>query len=167
MIIQTNIFKITTILLILSGCFSSCTKKGENAENANEDCLSIIRFINEVIHDESSSILGKWKLEKSAGIRFAWQYGDPGTPYQCDDYSQSNIVFEFKTDNVLTISAEIDFYLKGEHTYSFVEYNEWYGREIGLKIGEYTDFGYQNSSKELVLNLMPVDGPAYYLVKID
>jgi len=160
---QKNILKITTILLILSGCFLSCTKK---VENFNEDCSLLIKYINEIVHDESSSILGKWKLENSVGILMGWHYGDSGTPYLCSDYSQSNIVYEFKTDNVLTISEDTDLFLKGEHFYSIVEFNEWYGSEFRLKIGEYTYFWYRNSSKELVLDLMPVDGPAYYLVKM-
>jgi predicted nucleotide-binding protein (sugar kinase/HSP70/actin superfamily) len=156
---NTNIFKITAVLLILSGCLSSCRKKGENV---NEDCLSFIKYINSIVHDESSSILGKWKLEKEIGIRM----GNSDTPYLCDDYTQSNIIFEFKANNVLTITADTDFYLKGEHSHSIIENDEWWGKQLYLKIG-HTNWFFGKSSNELVLNLMPLDGPAYYLVKIN
>jgi len=42
------------ILLMLAGSFFSCEKKDEN-------CFSIPN----VIHDESASILGRWKLIKT------------------------------------------------------------------------------------------------------
>ena len=95
-----------------------------------------------------------------------WHYWDPGTPYQCDDYSQSDVVFKFETNNVLTVTTKTDFYLKDEHAYSIVERDEWWGKQFYLEI-EYTNWFYQKSSKELALNLMSLDGPAYYLVKID
>ena len=56
-----------------------------------------------------------------------------------------------------------------EHYYSFVEFNEWEeGKELRLQIDESsTPFWFRHTSKELVLDLNPLDGGAYLFVRIN
>jgi len=136
----------------LTGYFSSCEKK----EN-NEDCLSIF----DIVHDESASILGKWKLVKTM---HPMSKG-------CLDYSKCNVVFEFRSDSVLTISGETihirpyfgfdtDEY---EFFYSFVEPNQQNSFRT-LKINT-SYFWHRISVNELIIDDSPLDGGIYYLVK--
>ena len=150
------ILKITAVLLMLTGGFSSCTMK-EQEQEQNDDCISIFN----IVHKESSSILGRWKLVK---IR------DNFLAPKCYDYSHANIVYEFKTNNVLTGSAEIEpselWPRIGTHFYSINE-KELFGTSVRmLQIGTVIIW-YQINSKELVINGSPLDGPTYYFIKIE
>lgn len=153
------IFKSTAIALLLAGCLSSCTEKKNDVDN---DCLSIFN----IIHDKSASILGKWKLIKTRGIVLSSE----GYDLKCYDYSRYDIVYEFKTNNVLTISGDLDIWPKiGEHFYSIVDDEKGLGMvglPYGLKIGDNLTYWYQVTSKELIIDMRPLDGTTYYLVKI-
>lgn len=118
----------------------------------------------------AGAIIGTWKLEKieSSGM-------NPSGP-QTWDYSGYNIVYQFKTGGILTVSVDSNSipdyygsYTVGNHTYAIVDDKEGYGTAglpYGLKIGNST-FWYKLSSKELVIDSRPLDGGAYYLTKLD
>ena len=153
-----KVLKIIAVVLMLAGSFCSCAKKGNNTDDVCEDCLCIFN----VVGDKSSSILGKWKLIKG------WQ------PFvslsDCYDYSQYNIVFEFKIDNVLMVSAETEnprvYPSTGEHFYSIDEYV--YDGTSGFRMKINTLYwAYGNNHKELIISDLPLDGPIYYFVKIE
>ena len=149
---------VVALCFVLVGFFSSCAEKKEN--NVNEDCLSVLN----IVHDKSSSILGKWKL-----IKVRVNFASSAQEIKCTDYSQYNIVFEFKSNNVLTISAETEhpeIWTTGEHFYSIVD-EEMFGNSTSmLQINTLYEC-YQINSKELIITGAPVDGPSYYLVKIN
>ena len=79
-----NIFKITAVLLFLVGTFS-CSEKSEPDPNVGL----------------KKSFIGKWKLEK---VFFASGGDEPAT----FDYSQNNIIYEFKANNTLIVSGSTD-----------------------------------------------------------
>jgi hypothetical protein len=101
---ETKIFKIAVILLILTGIFSSCDNKIDD---------------DEIVDNPETAILGKWKLVKTS-----WPMGGTST-----DYTKCSVVFEFRPDSILKISGEtvhsIPRFGSGtevnEHFYSFVD----------------------------------------------
>ena len=135
---------------ILSFCFASMFVFSCQNKKESNDCL----YMYHIVHDKSASILGKWKLIKS--------YYPHGR--QCNDYSQYDIIYEFKEDNVLTVSGEMYHILKtGEHFYLFDESEEWWGIQPILHIDGRT-FYYRYNSKNLVLDLSPLDlGPKHFV----
>jgi len=106
--------------------------------------------VNEV-SATTTSFICKWKLIKSSGFMV------PGLEY---DYSQNNIVYEFKSNGVLAISGDAKpiWPELGEHSYTICNYGE-------MLIGSIR-FWYQVSSSELVLDGRPLDGFVSYLSKI-
>ena len=152
--------------LILCLCIlnSTCKKNNNNIIcpliSENEDCS----WIYKTVHDESSTILGKWKLMI---IR-----DNPFNP-KCLDYCQYNIVFEFKTNNVVTISGNTElpnlFFIEdGDNLYSFVEF-DWFDNASDkrrLSIGKASYYWYKINSEELVFDSSPVDGSMLYFIKI-
>jgi len=109
-------------------------------------------------------IIGEWKLKKVTIPFIDKSY----------DYSQYSIVYEFKRNGVLTVSGEtdvIDTYIGhtiGKYSYTFIEDKEGYGMvglPYGLKIDDDT-YWYKISSEELTITRTPLDGYAYYLVKL-
>jgi hypothetical protein len=114
-------------------------------------------------HDEFASIIGKWRLTigRSSGFMFS--------PVIVD-YSQYNIVYEFKEEGILIISAKTGaptFPDVGEHLYSIVD-NEYGfpGLPYGLKIGNWESW-YQISSERMIIDDSPVDGGVMYFVRIN
>jgi hypothetical protein len=114
-------------------------------------------------HDESASIIGKWKLmiTRSAGFM---------VPSSIFDYSQHNVVYEFKENGILVISAETDAHLFpgiGEHSYLFVD-NEHGMPDLpyGLKIKEMASW-YRVSSERLIIDDSPIDGNTYFFFRIN
>jgi len=103
-------------------------------------------------------LTGKWKLVKVEEV-----FNNP-TSY---DYSPYNIVYEFQTKGVLTVSGEtnnISMYRGhdiGEYSYSIVDEDQSYL----LKIGN-TTYWCQVTSEKLVIDSSPLDGPIYYFIKI-
>ena len=75
---SNNIAFLMALLLIFSGIFSSCTKE------ENED---------------TSSISGQWKLLEV----YYWDW----EPISID-YSQNDIIYDFKENNVLAVSGKMD-----------------------------------------------------------
>jgi hypothetical protein len=126
-----------------------------------EDCSS---FLENLIHDESASIIGKWKLERRL----------PGRGGVCKDYSQCNVVYEFKSNGVLTISGQSAELVSpgriGNHCYSIIDIiwpsglpDVWITYP-GIKMG---DQRYQLilCSNKLVMSQAPHDGPTYYFIR--
>jgi len=125
---------VLTILMMTTGNFSSCKQKEINVQEELKAILS-------VVHDESASIFGKWKLVKEILV-----FTSNGP--KLFDYSKKNIVYEFKENGVLTISGvSHDTGLDGEHFYS-IEDDESGGTKLTIGL---TWWPYSVNSKELVL----------------
>jgi len=80
------------------------------------------------------------------------------------DDSQYNIVYEFKADNILTISGEIESPFQnriGEHSYSITDSKD--GRMLTI---DYTTWWFSVSSQEFEISLAPLDGGIYRFVKL-
>ena len=133
---------VMALLLILTGVFSSCTSSenenilseneitsSENEDttsNENEDVLNENEDIsneNEDVSNENedtSSIVGKWKLE----VVYFLDLTDISPKHL--DYSQNDIIYDFKENNVLIVSGKMDNigdyrgYTKGEHSYEML-----------------------------------------------
>jgi len=150
---KRTILKIQVILIVLTACVVGCNNINTEEEiNTNTE--------KEIIVPANS--LGKWKL---VNVTFA-MVGES------NDYSEYNIVYEFKTNNVLTISGKIEGielyrgHCIGEHTYAImcIDYEDGY--EYRLTI-DTTTYGYQISSEGLKFDNLPLDGPVYTFVKFD
>jgi len=143
--------------LICGVMFLSCgSDKIEEGINC-EDCLCIYDFA----HEKNASIIGEWKLEKISTISRLGAF--------CTDCSSYNIVYEFKQNGALTVSANSENY--GPHEsgeYSFIK-DEWgAGRDnfpLGLSLNGNTGW-YMLSSKKLIIDYSPVDGSTFYFVKL-
>jgi hypothetical protein len=148
-----NILKLTAFMLILAGSFYSCDKK-----NNPDDTSWIIDGKTKNSLADTANIIGKWKLVKVT------------TPFvgSVSNYSNNNIVYEFKTNNVLTISGKtsgIDLYRGhdvGEYFYSIIKNDNDYSLQIAT-----LTYGYSISSKELKISLAHLDGSIYNLTKIN
>jgi len=113
-------------------------------------------------------IIGKWKLVEARG---SWGEEDR-------DYSQYNIVFEFKLNGVLSVTGLPDNYWaivdkNGKHSYSLYEEDAGYGLEKKIQIGNsYWWYGLGswnhsiNTSIGLHITLAPIDGGHYEFVKL-
>ena len=135
-----TLFIFPVIMLLMAGSFSSCKKKEENKEPA--------------------SLFGKWKLEKEILPFIGGIY----------DYSKNNIVYEFHTNGILTVTGESDYisyerFKQGEYLYSILTidemnelYSSLYGFELEFKYFIYVRIGsiiyclYPFSSKEMAMD---------------
>jgi hypothetical protein len=142
------LLKITcmTVSLILAGNLASCEKKENN--------------------EDSTSIIGKWKL-----VEVTIPFTQTG-PISYD-YSQYNIVYEFDTNDVLTVSGEIDHidryagHEPGEYLYSYTQKpNEYIPNSYTLIINGQM-YACQISSEEMEFNNAFLDGSFYYFIKIE
>jgi len=151
-------------VLTMAGSFFACTTKNEIPEE--EDCLCYVDCICfcDFVHDESAGIVGKWKLMKSFGPFGA-----------CPDFSQHNVVWEFKTNNIWTVSAETEhpfmYPTQGEYPYT-VEYHSTntsilrfflFPESPDCDSVEPVSF----SSEVLYFGSIITDGAIYYFVKIN
>ena len=147
---------LAVLLLIMAGTFTLCSKKGDG------DCLDSFN----IVHDESASIVGKWQLIKSISSGF-------GAPVTCTDFSQFNIVYEFKSNKVVVISVKIDhpeiWPKAGEYTYSLGDDNNGSmgGLPYRLRISEHNTYWYQLNSQKLIMDNRPLDGEALLFIKIN
>jgi hypothetical protein len=84
---------------------------------------------------------------------------------QSFDYFKDTILFEFKTDGILTVSGRTDLQwpYDGDYTYSIVEPDEQNDYR-NLKIGA-SYFWTRVSSKELKIDASPLDGEVHKLIK--
>ena len=145
--LKMNLLKFIVIFTMLLSGLSSCTK------NVDE------KDIFDIVHNESSSIVGKWKLVKVLPTH--WH----PKPY---DYSNYNIVYDFRANGVLKISGVIDQNYEGhnlgEYTYLFEALESGDGCKldiVGIKNNIFCRFNY----KELtIIHILPAQ--YYYLVKI-
>ena len=108
-------------------------------------------------NEESATIIGKWKY-----VKCVYPFGN-----KLYDYSQYNIVYEFKPNNILAISGEthIENYVGheiGKHFYSLGDFSD--GRN--LKIDDYSIYWCRIFSNELEIDLTPVDGGMYKFVRL-
>jgi len=117
-----------------------------------------------VIHNESASIIGKWKLLKEQ------QSGFGCTPALIVDYSQYSVEYDFAPNGVLKITKDKDINSlpkAGEYLYSFIEEEHIiFGTQYWLKIDN-TKYYYGVSFEHLLIDFSYVDGSTYYLVKIN
>ena len=142
--------KTLVILAAFAGSFPSCSK------DESKDWLPIVFG---VVHDESTSIVGKWKLEKVISI-------DLKHGYILHDFSRRNVVYEFKTDNTLTVTGNTN----PNHWYCARNGDYSYAIEIiesaGISIKIYYSGGCSFNSQEMVINYALLDGPFYYFTRI-
>ena len=115
--------------------------------------------------DEQFTIVGEWKIV-TVEIPFIGE---------SNDYSLYSIVYEFRTNGILTVSGETDHielyrgHEPGEYPYAIISKDE--AREkVGiddyrLKIGAIY-LSYNVSSKVLVIDGKALDGGTYHFVKI-
>lgn len=112
------------------------------------DDVKVVLKVDE-LPANSTSIIGKWKLMKEQTSGFG-----------SIDYSKRNIVYEFKTNGVLTVSGNgnTGWKEKGRHSYSIDNYRE-------IQAG-YSSSWYNVSPGELIIDSRPLDGSAFYFAKI-
>ena len=150
---KTRILTFAAVLLMVAGGFVSCKEKEDST------CLDSLYSVEHTCFDPEC-IIGEWKLVKAI-IVFS-----PDAP-QCYDYSQYNIVYEFKMNNILFVSGITDnistLLENGEHFYSIGDFSD--GRN--LMIGDnYSLWWCSISPKELAIDLTPLDGPFVKFVKL-
>ena len=153
--------------------FLSCSTAGdlqpsEDEDNQTEQIIDDdideeISVDEEEIVDDylTSCIIGKWKLMK------VLVYTD--IALKVDDYSKDNIIYEFKSNGILTISGvpkDNGGYRAGDHTYSVVP-NPYFGASYRLIIDTFFIYGCKIANNELWFDILPLDGPAYFLNKIE
>jgi len=131
---------ILAILFSLAGSFSSCKEKETDITKVNE-------------------ITGKWEL-----LKITISFTPEGAISR--DYSQNNIVYEFKADGILTVSRDInhsDTYVheQGDHFYSIIDDKEEYTLKIDNNL-----YWYSVSNNDLIIDQSPLDGFTYYFVKL-
>ena len=159
------------ILLICFMSFLSCSTAGDlqpskdkddpTEQIIDDDIDEEISVDEEEIVDEylTSGIIGKWKLMKVV----------MPTEFELAvyDYSKDNIIYEFKSNGILTISGvpkDNRGYRAGDYTYSIVQYyNDFYE----LKIGDYQKDPCQISNNKMQFGSHYVDGPVFYLDQIE
>ena len=155
-----KVLKLTALLLILVGSLSSCDK----LRNFEFDKINF-----QSLHKEA--IVGKWKLVEIK----QWYHRDGKWNLVSYDHSQHDIVYEFTKSGILKVAGDIDsvnIYIRheqGTYPYSFIEdkKSEMNGLSYGLEIGIYgATYWYRFFSGKLEITLAPVDGPAYYFVRI-
>ena len=140
-----RIFNFTITVLLLVSIFSSCSKNTSNIEE--------MRFLK-----NPSELFGKWKLSETVSSGFITQ---PKT----ENYSQYNIVFEFKPNGILTVSGNLDSHWpnNGDHDYSVVEPDTQHGPNLKIST---LYFWTRSNSKELEIDSRPVDGGVFKLLRI-
>ena len=144
--------RVVVLCVVLAGLFSSCAQKENNTE--------------------PTSIIGKWKL-----VKFDYRpMTSPPSPKDSFDYSQNNVVYEFKSNNILTVSGktdDIDYrgLEIGDHSYE-MNYNlkddmDPLGLPYPYMLKIDTDpHSYLLSAKELkITHIGEVDAYAFYLAK--
>jgi hypothetical protein len=91
------------IMLLCMGV-AGCEKNNGDTSSENENTFDLLYC--------KESIAGKWQLEYSQDDT---NYDSP----EIIDYSKHNIVFNFSSNNKLTVSGYVDFLQEGEHTYYY------------------------------------------------
>jgi len=116
-------------------------------------------------HENSSSIIGKWKLIKEKTDNFC-------IPGLIIDYSQCNIVYEFKSNGIFTVTSDNDYYgmsRVGDHFYSSIEpEDELYRGPYCINISDHFCFKYNISSEQMIIDfgLYIADYSVFYFDKI-
>ena len=147
-------------LLIFAISLPSCEDKEHECVSVSSNTEDFEKFVENFVPDESANIIGKWKLVK--GYRFFMKEGP-----SCSDFSRCNIVYEFKPNGVLTISGQsrhlpfIHNNKKGDHSYSIGSFPD--DRSVKIN-GSY--LWHSVSSEWLMLSLLPLDGGAYFFMRV-
>lgn len=135
-------------LIFLIVLFSSCE---ENANGQEYECP--IKSVDGSVE----SILGKWKLAKTQ---------IPFVSTEINDYSCNNIVYSFKSINVLTIDSDLENYIggesSGEYTYEFSINNQI----PVLKVNN-VNHRCAITKNSMVWNDSYLDGPVLEFVRIE
>ena len=112
--VQKDTVAILCIVFVFSSLFSGCEKKSD------------LKIENEILY-------GKWQLKTISPLNAE------GVDYMLVDYTPMNIIYEFKANNVLTVSGNVD--------------NNYGGLEVGKHFYEVT------YNKTLYVEGMVVGGP--------
>ena len=161
---KLNVIKLHIIAIIVVAFVLGCNKTNEKdfVEKLPEE--NPTELVNSTLY---KLILGKWQLLQVDEVF------TPEPPSLSHDYSEYNIVYELKTNGVLTVSGEIEDvdtyrgHTIGNHTYSFIDDDNQMGNPsfpFGLQIDALTSW-YKISSEELIINNSPMDGFIYSLIK--
>ena len=155
-----NIVKVIFCMFFLV-CFSCQNKMDESEdEDEYEDCQSD--------PDDNVNIIGKWM------VVITKDYPADFFKKSCK-YSKTDVVYEFKTNGIMTVSRESDYESvpygreKGDYEFSITEEENVYsetGFSMALKFG-YLYYGYGISCNKLEINSLPLDGDVTYLIRID
>ena len=161
-----KLLKLLTFSLLLMTLAAACNKNQKENDVQIENPEEAIKHIDSELY---ALISGKWQLVEVREVFV------PVPPHPSYDYSGYNIVYEFKTNGVLTVSGEtydIDRYIGheiGEHPYSFIDDDRGLGMPnlpFGLQIDNFP-YWYQISSEELKIDYSPGDGYIYFLIKLN
>ena len=164
---NTKFFFNIATWLMLAVSFSSCSEDdfsySEDDFSCSEDDVSYSEDDFSCSEDDMNpEIIGKWKL-------LSISYPMVG---ETNDYFQENIVYEFKTNCILTVSGVTTIPLRGgakigEHSYSSDKNNmiEW-GSDPVLTINGCI-WWYSVSSEYLEISQAPLDGAIINFEKIN
>ena len=142
----------TITLLLLLGSITSCSKQEDD---------------DDIITNATEGIIGDWKLDKVKANFFLAED-------KTQDLSKNNIVYQFRSDGILTVSGNVDpinnypGHTVRDYTYSIDETQKHgpSGWPRGLKIDDFI-YWYRLSQDKLIIDASPLDGATYYLTRID
>ena len=104
------------------------------------------------------SLYGVWKL-----VRVAVLFTAAGS--QSSDYSQYNILYEFKPNGILTVSGvpeNVESYRDGDYPYSVGNFHDGRSLKIGVSY-----LWCRMDGNKLEFDTAPLDGPIFKLVKVE
>ena len=102
----------------------SCKKQEkESLATKFEKEFGSLQCIPDPVFGKKNEIIGKWKLvQKCSAV--GEQNG--GLIFDTVDVSCNNVIYEFKSDNTLTITGDKDDITPGNYTYIYQPVNDWY-----------------------------------------
>jgi len=145
---------LSVVLLVLAGLMTSCDEKQSECTPIAVHIETCFELLENFEPDGSASIIGKWKLKK--GLEF---FGG------CLDYSQCNIVYEFRPDGTLIISGRSlhPEHRAGSNTFSVTI------DETGMPLVRINNFERAFTFSRDILPMgfnVALDGPMYIFVRI-
>ena len=165
MLMTKNLKKLTAISLFLLGIMVSCSKNG-GKDNIKEEY-----HIEKEYLQDSLMMIGKWQLVNLT-VEQCLPLPSDSIVMRTIDYSSYNIVYEFKTNGIMTATNEIDgntLPRKGIHTYFFKQDDRmkpFIFADYMLIISD-RKFWYSISSEVLMVDLMMSAKTTYKFVKIE
>jgi len=159
-----NVLKQILIFFFWVGSVVGCSKR--DAKEPVEEPFLEESSTEKVYLKDSLMLIGKWHLVKVTTSGFSPDGKGP-VSY---DYSQNDIVYEFKTNGVLTISSETDnignYCGDRLRDYQFLFSHDNLRNCYIIEISHFPHW-YLISAEELVLDTRPLDGDMYKLEKIE